>query len=328
MPFSTADPNAFVALGMQSALGTPQTTATKLRYAKFLSGSDFAVMIDKVDLREGGDGLDVGFTYKRLEKVEGQLVVNARGEIAGQLLELLPGGATWDGASSPALHTFHSGHASFPWASIFVQHPGSSIPLMLSNVRLKGFTLEMSSGEPWKLTFPFLAITHGASFAALTPTYYFDDPILFHGNPTYVIDGTADTAITDVTITHSLDVNELQSQAISLDEAPVMKRDTDITIVRRYEAPTLWQKIYYNGGVQATNVIATGSLRVGARADAAGTRQLDAFVNLLTYGGNVLTSIDPDGKTVVETITAQALKGATHALIMQLKNGHASAYAS
>jgi hypothetical protein len=42
----------------------------------------------------------------------------------------------------------------------------------------------------------------------------------------------------------------------------------------------------------------------------------------------VLGELDPDGKTVVETITAQALKGATHALIAILKNAHASAYAS
>ena len=46
MPISSADPNAFLAIGMQAALGTPQTAAAKLRFAKYLSGSDVQASLE------------------------------------------------------------------------------------------------------------------------------------------------------------------------------------------------------------------------------------------------------------------------------------------
>src|SRR5436305_12574853 len=104
---------------MQSGLGSPQTTSSKLRFLKYLSGTDASPDVQVVDVREGGDGLDHGLTYKQKQLARGQVVINARPEGAGQLLALVPGGATWDGASAPAGQVFHTGHASFPWATLF-----------------------------------------------------------------------------------------------------------------------------------------------------------------------------------------------------------------
>lgn len=329
MPWSSADPNAFVALGMQSGLGSPQTTASKLRYAKYLSGTDFQPMLDVVDLREGGDGLDYGYSYKRQQKVTGQLVVNARSEIAGQILQAIPGGATWDGASGPAVHTFHTGHASFPWMTLAIQAGGSTVPALLSDVRFTGITIEGQSGQPIKLTVPFTAITHVGSFTALVPTYIAEEPFLFQGNPTYVLDGSADSDITSFRITHTFGVEELQSQAVTLDEIVVQNRDTDIEIVRRYEDPTLWRKINLGAGYTPTTSVATGAFRA-AQAIGAGAalKQLDINARLISYRGNSLSELDPDGKTIMETISGRVLKGATHALFVQLTNAHPSAYAS
>src|SRR3972149_2170024 len=104
MPKSSADPDAFLAVGIQSALGTPQTTAGKFRFVKYLSGSDVEAQIEAVDLREGGDGLDFGYAFKRMQKTVGQIVANVRPEALGQLLAAVPGGATWCGGSAPATH--------------------------------------------------------------------------------------------------------------------------------------------------------------------------------------------------------------------------------
>lgn len=329
MPVSSGDPNAFLAVGMQSALGTPQTAAAKLRFAKYLSGTDAQAELEIVDLREGGDGLDFGFSYKKSQKAIGQLVVNARPEIAGQILQLLPGGATWDSASAPAAHTFHTGHASHPWATLFVQHPGSTLPQMLSDVRFTGFTVEGGAGDPIKLTMPFIAIVHGASFTALTPSYALEEPFLFQHNPTYVLDGSGDTDISGYKIEVGLGIEELQSQAVSLDEIVVQNRDTNVEITRRYESPTLWQKINMGAGVQATTSVATGAFRADhLYGAAAALRSISFETRLLSYRGLKLTELDPDGKTVMETISAKALKGATHAFFTVLKNAHASAYAS
>lgn len=329
MPVSSADPNAFLAIGMQAALGTPQTTAAKLRFAKYLSGTDVMASLEVVDLREGGDGLDWGYSYKRAHKGAGQIVVNARPEIMGQLLQSILGAATWDAASAPAGHTFHTGHASFPWSTLFAQHPGSTLPQMLSDVRFSGFTIEGNPGEPIKLTAPFVAIVHGASFAPLTPSYASEEPFLFHHTPTYVLDGAGDSALTSFKIEAGYGLEELQAQRVTLDEIVVQNRDISVEITRRYEDATKWKAINTGGGVAATTSVATGALRADQLYSSGVTlRSLSLEARLLSYRGLVLSELDPDGKTVIETLSAKALKGATHALFAVLKNAHASVYAS
>lgn len=331
MPFSSADPNAFVAVGMQSALGTPQATAGKFRFAKYLSGTSADADITAVDLREGGDGLDFGFTYKQKQAVRGSLVMNARPEITGQLLSMALGGATWDAASGPANHVFHTGHASFPWSTILAQQPGSAMSYLISDGRYTGFTLDAVGGQPWKFTYPFIGINLGASMAALTPTYYGDDPWLYHSSPSYIVDGVADPHITEFHITAAYGVDESQTQSVLLDDIPVLNRDLNLTFTRRFEDPNLWQKVYFgaSGNVIPTTAIATGSFRGAVSYGAGATlRTLDVNANLISYRTNTISGLDPDGKTVYQQVTAKILKGATYALFVKLANAHASAYAS
>jgi hypothetical protein len=330
MPFSSGDPAAHVALGMQSALGSPQATPAKFRFLKQLAGTDVDPDATIVKLREGGDGLDYGFIYKQKQVARGQIVVNARPEGVGQILSVLPAGATWDGGSAPAIHTFMTGHASHPWSTLQIGHPATSIIHNLSDVRFSGVTIEANAGDPWRFSLPFVAITHGASgVPAGAPTYYGDDPFLFHTTPSYIIDGTADSDITGFTFNLSLGLDELQSQAITLDEIPVMNRETTLEIRRRYESPTLWQKIAYGGGVTPTTSVATGSFEaLVTYGTGANKRLLRMYLPLLGYKDDKLTELDPDGKTVTETIAADVLKGATHAAIFQLQNAHASVYGS
>ena len=329
MPFTSADPAGYLAVGMQSGLGSPQTTAAKFRFAKYLSGTDAQPAIEVVDLREGGDGLDYGFTYKKSQKVTGALVVNGRPEIIGQLLPFVPGGATWGGASGPAVHTYHTSHASHPWATLQLAYPATSLVHFLSDVRFSGFTVEGNAGEPQKWTFPFVGINHGASAAALTPTYYGDALWVFHNAPSYIIDGTADSDITAYRFEMGLGLEELQSQAVTLDEIVVQNRDTNVEVTRRYEDPTLWKKINMGAGVSPTTSVATGSFETYNEYGAgAALRSIDLVAPLVSWRGDALSEIDPDGKTVMETISGKALKGATHTFFAVLKNAHASAYSS
>lgn len=331
MPFSSADPNAFLGLGMQSALGSPQTAAAKLRFAKYMSGTGYNPTPEVVNLREGGDGLDWGFTYKKTIKGDGQLVAALRPEFAAQLFQLIPGGATWDGASAPANQTFHTGHASHPKGTIFLQHPGSLLPHFLSDVQFTGLTLEANTGEPWKITAPFTAAGLGASFAAVTPTYYGDAPLLFHNlapSGAYLVDGATDTRISGFQIGIALGVEELYAQTIDPDDIVVQNRDITFQFTRRIENPTLWQKAMMGAGVQPTTSVATGSfdaiVMYGAGAN---LRSMAAHLPLISYDKAELTDLDPDGKTVYETYSGKVLKGATAALILNLANAHASAYA-
>jgi hypothetical protein len=327
MPVSSADTNAFLAIGMQSGKGSAQTTATKLRFAKYLSGTNIQPAIDTVTLREGGDGHEWGLVYKRSVKAQGQLVCNARPEILGQILQLVPGRAAWDNASAPAGHTFDNGHASYPWATLFVQHPGSQLAHILTDTRITGLTIEGAAGEPIKVTAPFTAIQHGGSYAALTPTYASEDPFMF-AQGSYQIDGTLATALTSFKVDFALSVEELQSGQITLDEIVVQSKDTSVEYVQRFEDPALWRKIAWGGGVTPTVSVATGQFRaVVAYGTGANLRSLDVFIPLVGYQTSEFTELDPDGKTVMVTTTGKALKGATHSAVIVLKNAHASAYA-
>ena len=330
MPFSSADPAAFVGLGMQSGLGAPQTTAGKFRFAKYASGTGFDVEPDLVQLREGGDGLDIGVQYRRSQKTTGQIVVNARPEFIGQLLSVLPAGATWNGASAPAIHTFGPVGASYPWSTMQIAYPATAIVHFLSDVRFRSLTVELNAGDPVKVTAPFVAINHGASSAVLTPTYYGDDFFLPYHSPTYVIDGAAATGFIGMKLDHTLGVEELQAApGLLLDEQIVQNRDSDLEFTRRFEDATLWKKIYMGAGVSPTTSIATGSFEAAMLYGSGGTLKKFRFVvPVLSYGNDKLPELDPDGKTIIETVSAQILKGATTAWFIELSNVHASAYLS
>jgi hypothetical protein len=332
--FSTADPNAFVGLSLkQTALGTPNLSAPGYRYAKYLSGFNFDVQQDVTFLREGGDGLDWGSAYLKTFKGNGQVVANVRPEIAAQIFAAMPGGATWNGGSAPATHNFHTGHASFPYVTMVAQHPGSDMVHLLSDVRFTGLTLEAMSGEPWKLTLPFTAITYGGSIAAnlLVPTYGVatgvDSYFKYYDTPSYALDGVIDSTIESFKIDLALGAEELQAQKTQLDDIVIQNRDANIEVVRRYQSKTTWQKIAYGGGVQPTTSVATGSFEAMVQQDSAlNLRFVRVYAPLIAYNDDTLTELDPDGKTIRETITGKILKGATHAVHFSVNNGHASTY--
>jgi hypothetical protein len=334
MPFSSADPASFVALGMESGLGAPQTTAGKFRFVKYASGTGLNVEPDLAQLREGGDGLDIGVQYKRSQKTSGQLVFEARPEFLGQMLSVLPAGATWNGGSAGAaascVHTFGPVGASYPYSTLQVAYPATSIVHFLSDVRFTSLTLELNAGDPLKVTAPFTAIQHGASSTILTPTYYADAFFLPYESPTYIIDGAAATGFMGFKLTHNLGVEEIQAAPnVLLDDIVVQNRDSDLELTRRYESSTQWAKIHMGGGVSPTTSVATGSFECSVLRGAGANLTKFRFVAPnVAYGVDSLPQLDPDGKTIIETISAQILKTATTAWFIELSNFHPSSYLS
>lgn len=331
--FSSASPDAYLALGIQSAQGTPQTSPAKFRFAKYLSGNSFNVENEVVDVREGGDGLDFGFTYKRGVRVSGQLVGYARPEFLGQVLAFVPGGATYQGSQAGPVseHIFHSNHASFPYGTLQIGHPGTDLVHLFSDVRFTGLTIEAEAGQPLRFTAPWVGMTLGASTGiALVPSYGGEsEPFIYHVGPSYLLDGSADSSIESFTIGQTLGVEDLMAQKITLDDVIVQNRDFEFQAVRRYQNSTLWKKIAYQGGVTPSQSVATGawqSTNQNAPAAATTHRLLRIDLGLLSYRNDALTELDPDGRTVRETITAKPLKTATSTIAIRLWNAHASAY--
>ena len=326
--FSSSDVNAYIALGVQTAEGTPQVTAARLRYPRLISGVNVQPERDVVDVREVGFGMDYSFSYVKTQKGAGQLVAFMRPEVGGLLAAIGIGAATWNGGSSPASHVFHTNHASYPWFTVIQQHPGSSLEQLFADSRISGFTLEGMAGEPWKWTIPFITKNPGASYADLTPTYFSDDAIIYHsGAPSYQLDGVADSTIESWKITAAISLEELQAQSVGLDTLVPQTRDLDIEVTRRYQNTTLFNKVYYGGGVAPTQSVATGSFKIVQAHPGSPTPFYELHAPLITWRQNAITEINPEGQTVKEVITGRLLRGATHSLILGINNAHASAYA-
>jgi hypothetical protein len=109
----------------------------------------------------------------------------------------------------------------------------------------------------------------------------------------------------------------------------VQNADMNAEFTRRYVDSTKWRAINMGGGYVPTTSVATGSFRVKHGYGAGVTaKSIQHSIALLSYRGLVLTELDPDGKSIIETLSAKALTGATHALVTSIENAHASAYAS
>lgn len=331
--FSSADPNAYVALGMQSGQGTVQSTLSKLRFVKYLKGNQFNITPAVVDIREGGDGLNFGTSYKSRMEVDGTLTFYCRPDIMGQFLQFLPGGATWNAASAPAQNIFHDNHASFPYGTMFIQHPGSTIQHQFSDVRFLDYQLVGRTGQPWQITSRFKAITFGATYNLSVPATYlglaasYDETLfIYHNSPSYVLDGNGDTTIEQITISGQHGVDEIQAQNIILDDIAFLNRTLDVEIVRRYQSPSMWQKVAYSG---VNNLAPTTSVPTGSLSAYVGHGSLNMLIQmgLLSYRYDNLTELDPDGQTVKETISARALHTATSQITVTVNSNHASAYA-
>ena len=249
---------------------------------------------------------------------------------AGLPLAIVVGGATWDGASSPAGHTFHTNHASIPYGTLHVAHPGTSLINMYSDVRFTGFTLTAAAGKPHELQLPFRAISLGATIGitGLTATNYGEDPFLFHYAPSYAIGGTADSTIESWTLTMAYGTEDLQAQGILLDDVVVHNRTLDLTVVRRYANATAWKAIAYGGGNVPTQSVPTSSFdAINLYTQPSGAlRSFEVHAGLWAQHNDALTELNADGQTIKETFTGRLLKTATAGLQMLLKNIHASGY--
>jgi hypothetical protein len=329
MPFISNDPNQFVAVGMQSGQGTPQVAQAKFRFVRSLAGTKVDSVQEIVDLREGGDGMDPSWHYQKTQKFTGQLVANLRPEIAGAIFQFLPGYASWLGGTQipTNIQVFSTNHASLPWGTLVFQHPGSSLLQAISDVRFTELTLEGKPGEPILMTVPFTAIGDTVVASAYTPTNYGEDAFLYQG-ATILLNGALASGITSWKIGLKYKVDELYAQNLTLDTIVPLNRDITLEFTRRYENPTLWSIIAMDGGNSPSYSAPTGSFDVYQTVGGSASGIVRFSLPLLSYHGITLTEIDPDGKTIIETVQAGALKGATHAMLVQLNNAHASAYSS
>lgn len=330
---ATNDPNAYLAFAKQSAKGTEGTT---FHFVKQMDGSAFEVDRDIERVREGGDGQEVGFSYVKMVKADGDLGANARPRITGQIFAAVNGADAVSSAAVPSLarHT-SSNTASLPYFT-FEERWSDEIERMVDGV-WTGFELEGEAGKPWTLKANY--ISGGSVYqrdvaSTLTPTRESGKPYMYPFG-SYIFDGgasyAADFTKIKMAVKRSVD-DGIQTTGLGRDDVIPLAYDVDVEGTLKYTSRAFYQKIKYNGGSVVISDLATGSVDLAQhqliqiasgvvatglmRAVAPNIEWLDAKVNKL----------DPDGKTVYLDVVGASVKGSTYAFWSVVDNTDLSAY--
>jgi hypothetical protein len=324
---STNHPNDYFALGKQPA---KDTEATTFAFFKHADGTGMELDEDIVSEREGGDGPEVGLRYKSMIKFDGALNANARSEVAlFGFAGILGRTATTIGVASVAevpagLLKFRmvpgaSGLPYFTAEQRFTDEIERS-----TNCKVTTLDVEGEAGRAIKLSFSLL--NGGTAYrrdiaSSLTPTRESTDPVYFPRG-SYAIDGAGNTQITKFKASLKRGVDDgIQTVDLWREDLVELNADYDLDFTLRYEDPTLYRKIKFNGGSQIPITLATGAFMAhmnNAAAATANRREITLNFPLIQYVGAKLNKLDPDGKTVYLDVSAMTIKGATDSVIVDV----------
>lgn len=319
----TNDPLNYFAFGKQTALDTDATTFTFLRH---LDGTGWETEQESDRIREGGDGQEVGLSYRTMVKGDGNAVVLARTSVAGKLWAAVLGSDSiaTAGAASLARHTAVP-VASLPYFTM-EQRFGGIIERGLNN-QVTGLTLEGEPGKPWKYTAAFLnggTITFRAIASTLTPTREsgIGKPH-FYPNGSYVLDGFASYA-TDLTkvrieVTRGVD-DGIQTTGLNRADLVPLNFDVNVDVTVKFTSPDFYQKAQYTGGSNIPQLFATGSLDITTytQAPITGSQTASAMmrvvVPVLEWIDAKVNKLDPDGKTMYLDLAGANIRNSTVAI--------------
>ncbi len=333
MGWSSNRPTDYFAVGVQSA---KDTEATTFRFPKHLTGSGFENVPDVASEREGGGGQEVGLSYRKMIKADGNLVANLRG--AAPAYALLDGAlghtatvldcTTEADTASPALQKFRMAPApTLPYLTVEQRY--SDQVERVSNAKVNQLEIDGGAGLPLKITAAFAGagtVYQRDIASALTTAYDTTDPIYFPRG-SYVITGlTASGAkLTKfkTTIMRHLD-EAVQTTELYRDDLVELISDYNFDCTLKYEDRALYQGVVYGGG--STVPIPLASLNFAAYCQNGQVNTATTF-RAIKIGHNNLMAIsakvnklEPDGKTVYIDLACTSIKppGATDTLVIDL----------
>lgn len=328
--------STFIAIGKQTAKGTPQTTAAAFTYAKFLTGTDFQPVWQFLGpVREGGDGLDQRWDMRTAQRARGTLVHHMRPDITGQILAAFFGGGFGGNPASAmtgtpsliATHTF-----TFPaqfrsqYWTVVAGHPGGELTHVLYDARPVGMTIEAINQSPLKMTSEWVGLKYGASWGVtMAPVYQGGDPFVFFGaSIAYPYAGSAGSYVSQYTVTTRVDVDEnLYTNDLIMMDLVDIARTAEVTLREVWTNATNYLNVEYAGLVAPTYNLATGTLQ-SSHVYSSNSFQIN--FPLIRWSDSNLTAVDPDNKTVYIDYAGIALAGATTSINVILVNSHVSNY--
>jgi hypothetical protein len=317
--FSTNQPGDYIAFGAQSA---KDVEATTFYFLKHLSGSGLEIDPDTQTVREGGDGMEIGYSYRSMVKADGALIAAARPEITGRF------GAGVLGSDSPTVVTASTGigaivdHFQAPQASVpyhTVEELWADERVRHTNVVFTQLDVEFEAGGPLKLTAQ--AMGGGTTFrptdSAKTPVRESGKP-LFYPGASLVITGASGAKITKGKTSFKRTVDDsIQTTGLGREDVVPLTFDVEADLTVKYEDATLWRRANFGGGTVVPVDLATIALSLTAMRASLGVQVENP---LLEVTGAKVNRLDPDGKTMFVDVAARSVKSGTYPFWMRVRN--------
>lgn len=319
----TNEPENYVAIGRQAEHDQAATTFT---FPRYLDGSGFEVESDTQRERRGGDGQEVGLSYRGKVTGDPAIVANADPIITGLLLTAVQG---QDDMVDPGVNT-EADHVIVPAALLpyytIEQRFGDIVERVL-NCQCNQLQIEFEAGRPYKLTANFLSggdVLEVPIANALTPTRETGDPHFYPGS-VVTIDGSADQPVTkgSISIQRGLD-DGIQTTKLTRDDLVALAYDLDVNVTRKYTDRGLYAKARsYDGAGKVPIKLSTGALLV-ERASGVNSMELD--LPNLDFVGAAVNKLNPDGQTMYLDLAAMNRAGPTPSLTATIRNTRLTAY--
>lgn len=330
----TNDPTDYFAFSKQSVKDTEVAPAI---FPKHLDGSGWDNDPDSERVREGGDGQQVGISYRTLVKGDPQLGVLARPQILARLAAGVMGGdgIATAGVASLSRHTTVFA-ASLPYYTV-EQKSGDLVERAGNNV-VTSLTVEGEAGKPWNLTAQFVGagtITLRESGSALTPVREYGKPV-FYPYGSYVVDGFASYAQLlskwKVEVTRSVD-DGIQTTGLSREDVIPLNFDVNVDATVKVTSRDFYRAVQYTSAGSTIPVeFATGSLdlqqlvQVPVTGSQFATGLARICLPLFEWVDAKMNKLDPDGKTVWLDVVGMSIKAATVPIFFQTDVGDIAAY--
>lgn len=330
----TNDPNDYFAFGKQSA---KDTDATAFSFPKHLDGSGFEVE-DEVDrVREGGDGQEVGLTYRTMVKADAQLNALSRPGVHGRLAAWVSGGDT----AAPTVAGSLTRHttaitASLPYITAEQRH--GDIVERVTNSVITELTLDGEAGKPWSLSAQLISggtVSLREAASALTVTRETGKPHFFPGG-SYLIDGFASygNRLTKIRVQVTRGVDDgIQTTGLSREDVIPLNLDVNVDATIKVTSRDFYRKVQYTPAGSTVPVeLATGSIdlaqlqQVAVTGSQFATGLMRCVAPLLEWTDAKINKLDPDGKTVYLDVTGMNVKGSTHAIFFVTDTADSTAY--
>jgi hypothetical protein len=305
VPFSSADPADYLAIGRQTNFETESST---FRYLRHLSGG-LTLDQESETIYEGGGGQDPTLVYKTKVKPDGEIEAYARPVQFGVLAAYAMGSGV-----TPASHANFGSHlyvpnATVPYVTVEEAFGAAGHINRVAGAIVSGFRVEGEAGQPWKITAPFIGggtVTRRTS--ALTPAYESLDPGMF-SNSAVLLNGATSLDITKFTYNFEKKVDDdLYTTNVYRRGVVQLTRRLGIDFTVIYQDANLYRTVQY-GGTTATVLpadLATGAFRADTNINASVNVGLE--VPFLRYTGVQLNRLIPDGETMLLDVSAEAVK--------------------